>query len=243
MTSQTNRLDGRQITCCSRGRPHQGAHVARSKVGTVVPRIPANNRADHDILGAWPVVQPMQCAPAMRTALSVLVAILICSLSPSSARADGDDAPLSENTALALSLGGEVASVAMLVAPAFAPDNQVVPAIAVAGAVGTFVAPSFGHWYAGSGLWTKGMSLRAGGLAVAAIGSMALMCWDETCSTRPDRMPGALVPATGVVAWTNRFECRSVFTYPFGMGVQFLGPPPSQGLARLIARYRASAPA
>ncbi len=45
-------------------------------------------------------------------------------------------------------------------------------------------------------------------------------------------------PVTGVVAWANRYPGRRVYSYPVGMGVQFLGPPISRRLASLIELCR-----
>jgi uncharacterized protein (TIGR02266 family) len=43
---------------------------------------------------------------------------------------------------------------------------------------------------------------------------------------------GEVIGGTGVVAWSNPFASRKVFSYPVGMGVQFLGMSPSR-LGRL----------
>jgi hypothetical protein len=79
---------------------------------------------------------------------------------------------LSETTALELSLGGTLASYgAVGLAIATAP-NQMTGYLGTAGIIGTLIAPTFGHWYAGA-IVTRGMGLRAGGLVVAIIGAIA----------------------------------------------------------------------
>jgi hypothetical protein len=68
-------------------------------------------------------------------------------------------APLSETTALALSLGGTAASWTLMVMGG-AGGNE---GTAVLGFLGTFLAPSMGHWYRGT-VATRGMAFRALGL-------------------------------------------------------------------------------
>ncbi|HZA14369.1 MAG TPA: PilZ domain-containing protein [Myxococcaceae bacterium] len=46
------------------------------------------------------------------------------------------------------------------------------------------------------------------------------------------------IDVTGVVAWSNRFATKRLFTYPVGMGVQFLGAI-SRRMAQLIESCRA----
>lgn len=48
------------------------------------------------------------------------------------------------------------------------------------------------------------------------------------------------LPATGVVAWANRLPTRRIYSYPVGMGVQFLGMPLSKRLAQLIEICRST---
>jgi hypothetical protein len=79
----------------------------------------------------------------------------------------------SETTALALSLGGTIASYAVMVgAIAYGEDNEEGPmaGLATVGAFGAMFAPSFGHWYAGQ-FGTRGLALRgvASGLALTAM--------------------------------------------------------------------------
>jgi hypothetical protein len=82
----------------------------------------------------------------------------------------------SEDTALWLSLGGTLGSYALLIIPsAIAAGsynqsaNQLASAAGSVGLVGTLLAPSFGHWYAGKG-FTRGFGLRLGAMPVAVLG-------------------------------------------------------------------------
>jgi hypothetical protein len=87
------------------------------------------------------------------------------------------------DTALGLSLGGTVASWAMLIVGSKY-DNA---ALGTTGALGTLLAPSFGHWYAHDGL-TRGLGLRLLGLGAGAVGlSMALdHLFDDSESAHAD---------------------------------------------------------
>lgn len=68
----------------------------------------------------------------------------------------------SPGTALILSLGGTVAAFAI---GGVANENAL---LGTASGLGVWLAPSFGHWYAGDG-WTTGLTYRmAGGAAMAA---------------------------------------------------------------------------
>jgi len=84
---------------------------------------------------------------------------------------------LSETTALLLSLGGTAASWT-LVGVAVAMDNQgnsrTAANLAALGLVGTFFAPSFGHWYARSFL-SRGLGLRAAGVSTELLAFMVLV--------------------------------------------------------------------
>lgn len=78
-----------------------------------------------------------------------------------------------ENVALGLSLGGTVASWALVLA-ASSMDNGSggsAQALGTAGALGTLFAPSFGHWYAHS-YGTRGLALRGAGVGAAFIGAL-----------------------------------------------------------------------
>ena len=79
----------------------------------------------------------------------------------------------SEGTALWLSLGGTIGSYVLVFgagAISAGGNSQIAGSAATLGLVGTFVAPTFGHWYAGKG-FTRGFALRIGavGVGVTAI--------------------------------------------------------------------------
>jgi hypothetical protein len=75
---------------------------------------------------------------------------------------------LSENTALAWSVGGTLGAYSAIgLAAATGSDG-----LATAGILGALVAPSFGHWYAGTWL-TRGMGLRALGITTFVVGVLA----------------------------------------------------------------------
>jgi hypothetical protein len=91
---------------------------------------------------------------------------------------------LSESTAVWLSLGGTAASW-ILIAVASEMDQGAgsnAGRIGTIGALGTLVAPSFGHWYARSFL-TRGLGLRVAGATATFFGLAILIsqCEDE-CS-------------------------------------------------------------
>jgi len=72
---------------------------------------------------------------------------------------------VSEDVALGLSLGGTVASYALLIVGG-ATDN---PTAGTVGAIGAMVAPSLGHWYSHHYL-TRGMGLRLAGVGASFLG-------------------------------------------------------------------------
>jgi hypothetical protein len=79
---------------------------------------------------------------------------------------------VSETTALELSLGGTLASYGAIGLAIALRGNGAAGYIGTAGMIGTLIAPTFGHWYAGA-IVTRGMGLRAGGLVVFVIGALA----------------------------------------------------------------------
>ncbi len=85
---------------------------------------------------------------------------------------------LSESTALGASLGGTLGSWAMVVAAAAMSgaegSSDGSDLLGSIGGIGTFLAPSFGHWYAGS-FFTRGMGLRAVGMGGAFLGFVAAL--------------------------------------------------------------------
>jgi hypothetical protein len=102
----------------------------------------------------------------------------------------------SENTALALSLGGTLGTIALW-GIGGASENG---AMLTAGSLGIWVAPSFGHWYAGEG-WTTGLSWRVGGAGAAVFGLMwtAVDCMNSDCNDTLH--PGMALAIGGGVAF------------------------------------------
>lgn len=86
---------------------------------------------------------------------------------------------LSEDHALALSLGGTALSWGLLIGAMVIPDDGsgVTALMGTAGAVGSVFAPSFGHWYADAHL-TRGLGLRLGGMAVVLAGAFVAFTED-----------------------------------------------------------------
>ena len=79
---------------------------------------------------------------------------------------------LSESTALALSLGGTVASWGMVVASAeMGSGTHGRQAIGTIGGFGAYLAPGFGHWYARK-IFTRGLGLRLLGTGVVFAGAL-----------------------------------------------------------------------
>jgi len=112
--------------------------------------------------------------------MSKLVALVVAAAAlcaPTLAHADdGDEGPKDPSTALALSLGGTVASGA-LVAIGAGMNNS---SVAGFGVLSSLVTPSLGEWYAGKPV-TLGMGLRAASaIAFVAGASEAFKCFDES---------------------------------------------------------------
>jgi len=86
--------------------------------------------------------------------------------------------PLNEGVAVAYSLGGTLASWGLIAAGAASESGG----LAAVGAIGSLLAPSFGHWYRGQAL-TRGLGLRALGGTSTVVGVMAaLACIESDCS-------------------------------------------------------------
>jgi hypothetical protein len=101
----------------------------------------------------------------------------------------------SPSLALTLSLGGTVASYVLVVAGGEVQNEG----LSSVGTLGFYLAPSFGHWYAGNG-WTDGMTMRLAGTGAALVGVMIILgdCGsegDENC----DSSPGAILAIGGAV--------------------------------------------
>jgi MFS family permease len=88
---------------------------------------------------------------------------------PASGPVAGEKSP---GVALALSLGGTVGCVAL----GGLADTTGNDGLATAGGLCLWVAPSFGHWYAGT-WWTTGMTLRTAALGGLVVG--AALLFDE----------------------------------------------------------------
>jgi len=82
---------------------------------------------------------------------------------------DGDTK--SEGVALALSLGGTVASYGLIYWAGEHFDDDNYGGLVMAGSLGATFAPSFGHWYAGK-FWTRGLGLRAAASGTALVAAM-----------------------------------------------------------------------
>lgn len=91
----------------------------------------------------------------------------------------------SEGTALALSLGGTVLAWGLAVGLPLLETQPVdfeegssnrgaINALSTIGAIGTLVAPSFGHWYAGK-YFTRGMGMRVGALGLVMVGAVVAL--------------------------------------------------------------------
>jgi hypothetical protein len=86
--------------------------------------------------------------------------------------------PRSEKLALAISLGGTVASWGLVLgADHMTSGSQSSRIMFTFGAAGAILAPSVGHWYAGGAI-TRGLGLRAGGLLVGLAG-VGMVITDE----------------------------------------------------------------
>ena len=108
----------------------------------------------------------------------VVAAAALCSTTLAHAD-DGDEGPKDPSTALALSLGGTLASGALVAIGAAANNGD----IAAAGVLSSLVTPSLGEWYAGKPV-TLGLGLRAASaIAFVAGADEAFKCFlaDDTC--------------------------------------------------------------
>jgi hypothetical protein len=81
------------------------------------------------------------------------------------------EAPLSEDTAMLLSLGGTLVAWSTLLAAGGLAERhpETAAALGITGGIGALVAPSFGHWYARTPM-TTGLGLRIGGGLAIALG-------------------------------------------------------------------------
>jgi hypothetical protein len=100
------------------------------------------------------------------------------------------EAELSEGTALMLSLGGTAAAYGLIVAGANANSDSAGEPLVTAGVIGTFFAPSFGHWYAHS-FATRGMAIRGLATAGMVVGAMVALSECPLFSEEPCDTSGA----------------------------------------------------
>ena len=93
-----------------------------------------------------------------------------------------------------LSLGGTLASWTVLLAGAAVGhgDNAAVPI----GAIGTVLAPSFGHWYASEGM-SRGLGIRLLGLGILVFDTYVGLQCSEDCNFGPT-LKGSLYVGIGL---------------------------------------------
>ena len=108
---------------------------------------------------------------------AALVILLIARV----ALADRDGDVKSRDTALALSIGGSIASVGLVVGGTAATERRA-PQLGWAMIAASLLTPSLGEWYGGKYL-TVGLGLRAVGAATAVFGVLGSYCNDASCST------------------------------------------------------------
>jgi hypothetical protein len=135
--------------------------------------------------------------------LSVLVMVALAS--PALADADPPE-PVNENVALALSLGGTALSWGLVLgAPLLQQSSDhATSTLVTVGLVGTFIAPSAGHWYADK-FFTRGLAARSLGVASVVTGAVAILAEcgigeDQECDT-PVLGVGLMVVGVGLYAY------------------------------------------
>lgn len=119
------------------------------------------------------------------------------------------DDELAAPAALALSFGGTVASYTLLVYTRSHEQygGDLKPGIAWLGAG---LAPSFGHWYAGT-FFTRGLGVRASGLTLALVGGMVgvasgcpgVLLVSECTQSELGGGVAAVMVVGGVIAWVG----------------------------------------
>lgn len=128
----------------------------------------------------------------MRSAVTVVLVILgmagtavaqpgtiAAGVAPSAAPSE----PVSDQVAIGISVGSTAASWALLAVAVTRDSNSYRGPMAVVGALGTVLAPSFGHWYAGSRP-LRGLALRLAGLAtLVGVGVLVAAQCDDECSS------------------------------------------------------------
>jgi hypothetical protein len=114
-----------------------------------------------------------------------------------------EPALLSEGAALGLSLGGTFVAYTMFGISANLDDESVRTPLLVTSSLATLLAPSAGHWYAGT-IVTRGFGLRVGGLAAGYVGlGLLLGCvghHDDECRSNETLAVGLLILGAGLWA-------------------------------------------
>lgn len=118
---------------------------------------------------------------------------------------------LSESTALWWSLGGTIGAYGLVALGGTLesgnPNSSTAGLVGTVGGLGMFLAPSFGHWYAGK-YWTRGLGLRLGSIAVLFGGLILALASDpcplfgghDTASCDSGSTPDAIAIATVIAA-------------------------------------------
>lgn len=137
----------------------------------------------------------------MKLVIAAAVATLAAAAAPARAQPGNFVAPpppapvadrVSEDAAVGLSLGGTLLSWGLM----FAGGQADSPGLTMAGAVGTLVAPSLGHWYAHRGM-TRGFGIRALGLGMFVVGA-AMALDDVFDDTHDDQASGSTLLLLGL---------------------------------------------
>jgi hypothetical protein len=105
--------------------------------------------------------------------------------------------PLREDIALTIATGSTFASWALMVGPFYLADDngnfgELGLASFLVGSLGTLIAPSFGHWYAGTYL-TRGMGLRVAG-AASVVAAFAVAVEEGLLSSEPHAADRTSIP-------------------------------------------------
>jgi hypothetical protein len=105
----------------------------------------------------------------------------------------------SPGIALSLSLGVTVGSYVLAVAG----EETQSDGLSTVGALGIFLGPTVGHWYAGKG-WTDGLTLRLAGLGAVMVGVILLLdCGFEGSCSDGEESPAAIVMVLGAGAYVG----------------------------------------
>lgn len=169
--------------------------------------------------------------------LAVVAALTATLAAPAHAEPE-ESSPKSETTALALSLGGTLASAGLMAYGLSRGPEKAGVAMFDVGLASALITPSLGHFYAGK-VMTTGLVLRGAGAAIAAVGAaQSLGCWDNTCNAWDSGLValgvGASVAAVGAI-WdiatapkaARDYNARHVRIAPIGpggsIGLGFMG--------------------